>query len=165
MEFLRPHATKSCNRDRMTLRLTCSSNAAGSGPCSVLSCGLVTDQCIPYSRRRIYCVFEPVQCAHPRKIQECGQENDGEDCSLAKAGPTEFSSRNRPTKQKDSLQIEDHEKHCDQVEPGRPAEPCRALGFNSCLIRHTGGPFSVPLSKYIRNHQHPGDQQQDEYEI
>ena len=57
-----------------------------------------------------------------------------------KPAPPEFPSRNRPTKQKDRLQIEDHEEHRDQIKLGGPAHACRSLGNNPRLIRERRWP-------------------------
>ena len=62
-------------------------------------------------------------------------KDDCEDGSFAKSGPAQFSRRNRPTEQKDGLQIEDHEKHRDQIKSRGPADASGSLGYNAGFVR------------------------------
>src|ERR1051326_5055234 len=162
IEFFRPHATMSCSCDKMMLRLTSSSNVAGSATRLPLSCGLLSDHCIPSSCRETGVPVPPVERSHSAQVRKGREQNGCENQRFPKPGPPQFASCNGPTEEKDRFEIEHHEEHRNEIKFGALAHARRSLRNDSPLVGSASSTIPVPLSKHIRDRQHPDDQKEDE---
>src|SRR6185437_2879219 len=83
IEFLRPHATRSCSRANATLRRTTSSMVA--------------------------LMLTPVQCSVAPEVDQPGCKEPNEDRHFNVSGPTDPKERNRPRENENCFQVEDDE--------------------------------------------------------
>src|ERR1035437_6052253 len=148
----------SCSRDKKMLRLTSSSKAAGSATRLPLPCGLLSDQRISSScRHRRLCV-PPNEWSCSAQIHKRREQNDCEDQRFPEAGPPKFPGSDGPTEEKDRFEVKHHEEHRNQIKFRGPAHTCRSLRNYPGLLGSASSTIPVPLSKHIRDRQHPDDQ-------
>src|SRR6476620_2285269 len=118
MEFFRPQARRSSRRERIRLRRTaCSMGARSASAVGGRQSALVIDQRINVLKQSDAArSWAQIQSSQPPQISQRCNENCDEDCKLDIASPAQFTGGNGPSKDKNCFQVENHKKHCSEIE-------------------------------------------------